>query len=150
MAVPISCMYTPLKAVTGLATVSYPPLTCANKASDCGAVLNPYCRVDFSNKIWICPFCSTRNAFPVHYSEISTENRPAAIIPQYTTIEYILDTKSTHPPVFLFVLDTVVIGTETHADTPTQAIRRPTPLHTLCRCVFPRPCSCAQTRSWPL
>jgi protein transport protein SEC23 len=86
MAVPVSCMYTPLKAVTGLATVQYPPIHCQNKAQECGAVLNPYCRVDFNNKIWICPFCLTRNHFPTHYADISTENRPAEIIPQYTTM----------------------------------------------------------------
>ncbi len=96
LAVPVSCMYSPLKAVTGLATVQYPPIQCQNKAAECGAVLNPYCRVDFNNKIWICPFCMTRNHFPHHYADISTENRPAEIIPQYTTMGQYLPTSPPH------------------------------------------------------
>jgi protein transport protein SEC23 len=39
-------------------------------------VLNPYCRVDFINKIFLCPFCNTRNHFPHRYADMSTENRP--------------------------------------------------------------------------
>jgi protein transport protein SEC23 len=38
------------------------------------------------NKIWVCPFCNTRNHFPHHYAEISHDNRPREIIPNYTTM----------------------------------------------------------------
>ena len=54
MAVPLGAMYTPLKAIPNLATVQYPPIYC--KQATCAAVLNPYSRVDFINKIWVCPF----------------------------------------------------------------------------------------------
>lgn len=134
-------------------------------------------RVDFMNKIWVCPFCLTRNHFPHHYADITAEHRPAEIIPQYTTMgedtmhvmlrhwsiathhitsthivchvccsivscmachvmsyhvtswhdsccgymndicsyniyipEYILDATNIRPPVFVFVLDTCIIG----------------------------------------
>lgn len=93
----------------GMAQVPYHPVVC--KAINCGTILNPYCRVDFMNKIWVCPLCLTRNHFPHHYADISSENRPAEIIPQYTTMEYVLD-QQTKPPVFLFVIDTCIIEEE--------------------------------------
>jgi protein transport protein SEC23 len=114
-AVPLGCLYSPLKQIQGLAQVQYNPITC--KSPQCNGILNPYCRVDFMNKLWVCPFCLTRNHFPAHYSDISSENRPAEIIPQFTTIEYVLDshlyaTNPPKPPVFLFVIDTCVIEEE--------------------------------------
>jgi protein transport protein SEC23 len=63
------------------------------------------------NKIWVCPLCLTRNHFPHHYADISSENRPAEIIPQFTTMEYVLDA-TVRAPVFLFVIDTCVIEEE--------------------------------------
>lgn len=125
MSVPLGIMYTPLKAVSGLPVVDYPPIMC--KSPSCGGILNPFCRVDFLNKIWLCPLCLTRNHFPPHYAEISAENRPAEIIPQYTTMEYILYDPSTNAsaaaaaagtsgvlkaPVFVFVVDVCMIDEE--------------------------------------
>lgn len=110
MAVPVGVMYTPLKPIDGLATVNYQPISCKN--TSCGSVLNPYCRVDFRNKIWVCPFCLTRNYFPPHYADISAENRPAEIIPQYTTMEYVLDASTPSSPVFVFGIDTCIIEEE--------------------------------------
>ena len=50
-----------------------------------------------------------RNGFPPHYAEnISPENAPAELIPQFTTVEYELQTMPTGPPIFLFVVDTCV------------------------------------------
>jgi protein transport protein SEC23 len=49
----------------------------------------------------------TRNHFPPHYAEnISETNLPAELIPQFTTLEYELQTLPTGPPAFLFVVDT--------------------------------------------
>lgn len=93
----------------GMAQVPYHPVVC--KATNCGTILNPYCRVDFMNKIWVCPLCLTRNHFPHHYADISSENRPAEIIPQYTTMEYVID-QNQRAPVFLFVIDTCLIEEE--------------------------------------
>lgn len=48
-----------------------------------------------------------RNHFPPHYAEnISETNAPAELIPQFTTVEYELQSQPTGPPVFLFVVDT--------------------------------------------
>lgn len=110
LAVPLGCMYSPIKQIPGLGKVGYTPIFCKN--TNCGACLNPYCRVDFINKIWVCPFCITRNNFPHNYADISTENRPAEILPQYTTLEYLVEPGVGQAPVYIFVLDTVVIEEE--------------------------------------
>src|SRR6202158_2647518 len=78
-AVPIAAMYTPLRAGTQTSTTStpmpYQPIVCKNDV--CSSILNPYCKVDFISKIWICPFCLQRNNFPHTYSDISQDNTPA-------------------------------------------------------------------------
>lgn len=51
-------------------------------------VLNPYARVDFIAKMWVCPLCMSRNQFPTHYAAISEQNLPGELFPQYCTIEY--------------------------------------------------------------
>eukprot|EP00457_Paulinella_chromatophora_P001779 gb/GEZN01001781.1/.p1 GENE.gb/GEZN01001781.1/~~gb/GEZN01001781.1/.p1 ORF type:complete len:747 (+),score=118.53 gb/GEZN01001781.1/:81-2321(+) len=109
MAVPIGCMYTPLKPVQDLYRVPVQPLLCKS----CKAVLNPYCKVDFMNKIWHCPFCLTRNHFPHSYSQISDKNLPPELMPRFTTLEYAVQTPDVpQPPTFLFVVDTCMIEEE--------------------------------------
>ncbi|KAK7400043.1 hypothetical protein VNO78_11242 [Psophocarpus tetragonolobus] len=91
-------------------TLPYAPLRCKT----CCSALNPFSRVDFTAKIWICPFCYNRNHFPPHYSQISETNLPAELYPQYTTLQYELTPPDTNLPVFLFLLDTCVISEELH------------------------------------
>ncbi|QRV91055.1 transporter protein Sec23 [Ceratobasidium sp. AG-Ba] len=81
----------------------YEPVTCK---PPCRAILNPYCQIDVRGKLWICPFCLQRNAFPPHYKDISNTNLPAELLPKYTTIEYTLSRPAAVPPIFLFVVDT--------------------------------------------
>lgn len=116
--VPLGCMYTPLKQ-TGMpgdpnartALVEYEPVTC--KQRDCNAVLNPYCAVDFNSKSWTCPFCLNRNPFPPHYAQHMTPDvRPQELLPNCTTIEYILPVQSVGAPIFLFVVDIAIIEDE--------------------------------------
>ena len=55
--VPVGCLLTPLKVQHpqyALAAVQYDPVRCKN--SNCGAILNPWCQVDFRSKLWTCPF----------------------------------------------------------------------------------------------
>ncbi|XP_023514321.1 protein transport protein SEC23 isoform X1 [Cucurbita pepo subsp. pepo] len=108
--VPVSAMYTPIKAFPNMPMLPYAPLRCRT----CRAILNPFSIVDFAAKIWICPFCFQRNHFPPHYASISDDNLPAELFPQYTTIEYESsgETVSSVPSVFMFVLDTCVIEEE--------------------------------------
>jgi hypothetical protein len=58
-------------------------------------ILHPISRqVDFRTKLWTCPFCTTRNHFPPHYAEnISEASLPAELIPQFTTVEYELQSQ---------------------------------------------------------
>jgi len=110
--VPLGCLYTPLKAIEGLPLLPYEPVMCKGT---CPAMLNPYCRIDFKAKIWVCPFCFQRNHFPPHYNDISETNLPAELIPQYTTIEYALPRTPAGPPVFLWVVDTCLEESELQA-----------------------------------
>ncbi len=63
-------------------------------------------QIDVRGKLWICPFCLSRNAFPPHYRDITNVNLPAELLPKYTTIEYTLSRPVQVPPVFLYVVDT--------------------------------------------
>ncbi|KAJ9084039.1 GTPase-activating protein S23 [Entomophthora muscae] len=102
MVIPISCLYTPLKMRQDVPPVYYEPVVCK---SPCKGVLNPYCQLDVRAKLWICPFCLSRNPFPPHYKDISNTNLPAELLPKYTTIEYVLTRSATLPPIFFFVVD---------------------------------------------
>ena len=104
MVVPIAALYTPLKE-TETAPCAYEPVTCR---PPCRAVLNPFCQVDFQGRLWICPFCLQRNAFPPSYRDISAQHRPAELLPAFTSLEYILQRPPSIPPVFLYVVDTCV------------------------------------------
>ena len=100
--VPIAAIYTPLREREDLPPVLYEPVTCK---PPCRAVLNPYCQIDVSGKLWVCPFCLQRNQFPPHYKDISETNLPAELMPNYSTIEYTLSRASPIPPIFLYVVD---------------------------------------------
>ncbi len=68
--------------------------------------LRDYSQIDIRGKLWICPFCLQRNAFPPHYKDISNTNLPSELLPKFTTIEYTLSRGAAVPPIFLFVVDT--------------------------------------------
>eukprot|EP00850_Spirogloea_muscicola_P001226 SM000004S15096 [mRNA] locus=s4:1232983:1238730:+ [translate_table: standard] len=106
--IPFGALYTPLKPYAEMPVLPYEPVKCKS----CRAILNPFARIDFVGRIWICPFCYQRNHFPAHYSSMSETNLPAELFPQYTTIEYVLPSHGASPPVFLFVLDICLIEEE--------------------------------------
>ncbi|XXG41471.1 hypothetical protein AAC387_Pa01g1921 [Persea americana] len=109
--VPISAAISPIRPSPEVPVLPYLPLRCRS----CVSTLNPYSFVDYSAKIWICPFCFQRNHFPQHYAMISETNVPAELYPQYTTVEYAppaSDAAPPPPPVFLFVLDICIIEEE--------------------------------------
>jgi protein transport protein SEC23 len=118
--VPLAAAVSPCRALDSSAPppLPYPPLRCK---PPCSALLNPFARVDFTAKIWICPLCFSRNHFPPHYAAISESNVPAELFPQCSTVEYIVGGAGVPgapaqapppPPVFLFVIDTCVIEEE--------------------------------------
>ncbi|KAM3219653.1 hypothetical protein P3L10_024184 [Capsicum annuum] len=59
-----------------------------NDVYTCGAVLNPYARVDYQSRIWICPFCYRKNPFSKSYLGINENNIPAELFPTYSTVDY--------------------------------------------------------------
>ncbi|KAF4357072.1 hypothetical protein CsatB_025331 [Cannabis sativa] len=120
--IPLAACISPIRPHPDIPSLPYTPLRCKT----CASVLNPYARVDFTAKIWICPFCFQRNHFPPHYGMISDINLPGELYPQYTTVQYVLPESANPndvvsggvsqsnlpPPVFLFVLDTCMIEEE--------------------------------------
>ncbi|CAA0840401.1 Sec23/Sec24 protein transport family protein [Striga hermonthica] len=115
--IPIAASIQPIRPHVDLQILPYPPLRCKT----CSSVLNPFCRVDFTALIWICPFCLQRNHFPQHYSSISQTNMPAELYPNFPSIEYSIpnyqNPQNYSPafvpsPIYLFVLDTCMIEEE--------------------------------------
>lgn len=109
---PFGALYTPLKQTTFSpdTPLPYDPVRCG-----CGAVLNPYCQVDFRSKLWVCNFCLTRNHFPPHYAEhITEQNLPGELHSQYVAVEYELQSipPQLPAPAFIFVIDTCVGAVE--------------------------------------
>jgi len=88
--IPPAALYTPLKEIENMALVNYNPVPCTT----CGSILNPYCAVDFRFKTFMCSTCGAKNPFPAHYAQNITETKlPAELMPDFTTIEYILPSK---------------------------------------------------------
>uniref|UniRef100_A0A4W5N4Z0 Protein transport protein SEC23 n=1 Tax=Hucho hucho TaxID=62062 RepID=A0A4W5N4Z0_9TELE len=104
LVVPVSCLFTPLKERPDLPPVQYEPVLCSR--ANCKAVLNPLCQVDYRAKIWACNFCFQRNPFPPSYAGISDVNQPAELMPQFSTIEYVVQRGPPTPLIFLYVVDT--------------------------------------------
>lgn len=96
LAVPVSCLYTPLRYNEDLPVVAYDPRHC----QQCKAVMNPFCQVDPAG-FYICPLCNSRNALPPHYQNVQGP------VPEltHTTMEYITTRPVKQPPVFLYVVD---------------------------------------------
>ncbi|KAK9137686.1 hypothetical protein Sjap_008280 [Stephania japonica] len=94
LVIPISVMCTPLMQFNDLPLLNYDPLIC----NRCGAVLNPYSRVDYQSGLWICPFCYQRNLFPKTYAGIGENHLPAELFPTYSTVEYHQQGRKTHNP----------------------------------------------------
>uniref|UniRef100_A0A646QFP1 Protein transport protein SEC23 n=1 Tax=Hemiscolopendra marginata TaxID=943146 RepID=A0A646QFP1_9MYRI len=106
LVVPLGCLYTPVKERPDLPPLQYDPVLCSR--TNCRAILNPYCQVDYRAKLWVCNFCFQRNPFPPQYAAISELHQPAELIPQFSTIEYTITRASCPPPIFLMVVDTCI------------------------------------------
>lgn len=101
--VPIGALYTPLFNKSEPSILEYEPVACK---LPCRAVLNPFCQVDLRGKLWICPFCLNRNQLPPHYQQITQQQLPPELLPNFSTVEYTLSRPAQVPPIFLFVVDT--------------------------------------------
>jgi protein transport protein SEC23 len=67
---------------------------------------NLFSQVDVRARLWICPFCLSRNPLPPHYKDITANAIPPELHPSNTTIEYRLSRPAPSPPIFLYVVDT--------------------------------------------
>lgn len=102
MASPIGCLYTPLLAREDLPIANYDPQTCRK----CRSILNVFSQIDMNNGLWSCPICANRNQLPPQYQNISAENVPTELLPQASTMEYILNrSQPPPPPTFIYVID---------------------------------------------
>ncbi|CAD6500762.1 BgTH12-06469 [Blumeria graminis f. sp. triticale] len=103
LVVPIGAIYTPLKEKPDTPLLHFEPVICKQP---CRSVLNPFCQVDVRARLWICPFCLSRNPLPPHYKDITANAIPRELHPSNTTIEYKLSRPAPSPPIFLYVVDT--------------------------------------------
>ena len=60
---PFGAVCTPCKSMPEMPVLPYAPVVC----TECSAVLNPYCMVDYHQKRWQCCLCNTGNALPRNY-----------------------------------------------------------------------------------
>jgi protein transport protein SEC23 len=103
LVVPIGVLYTPLKEKPDTPLLHFEPVTCKQP---CRSVLNPFCTVDVRARLWICPFCLSRNQLPPHYKDITANAIPPELHHMNSTIEYKLSRPAPAPPIFLYVVDT--------------------------------------------
>ncbi|XP_043692671.1 protein transport protein SEC23-like [Telopea speciosissima] len=85
LVIPLSIMCTPLMQFNELPLLPYDPLIC----NRCGGVLNPYARVNYQSRLWVCPFCYQKTPFPRSYTGIGENSIPAELFPTYSTVEYL-------------------------------------------------------------
>eukprot|EP01086_Lenisia_limosa_P015910 TRINITY_DN5407_c0_g1_i1.p1 TRINITY_DN5407_c0_g1~~TRINITY_DN5407_c0_g1_i1.p1 ORF type:complete len:744 (+),score=176.46 TRINITY_DN5407_c0_g1_i1:86-2317(+) len=108
--VPPAVMLSPLKTLN-IPFVGYSPVTCPK----CKFVLNPYCALDFGNKVWACNGCNQKNSLPPNLQGITPDTLPPELLPQHTSVEYLDGQRNSKPPIFVFVVDTVLSQTEFEA-----------------------------------
>ena len=63
----------------------------------CSACLNPYARVDYRMKVWVCPFCFNRNNLPQHYQGIDENKLPVRFYTTAATLA-LAGAENTPPP----------------------------------------------------
>eukprot|EP00494_Astrolonche_serrata_P031970 UN32239 len=112
LVVPLGCMYTPLVRAEDVERIDHNPITCVNK--NCNAICNPFCNVDYVQKMWVCNMCNSRNPFPPkHARNLSQDNILIELESESTTVEYSpADVDPLFPPAILFVIDTCNIEDE--------------------------------------
>lgn len=71
--------------------------------------------MDWSSKLWICPFCLTRNLLPPQYQTATQQSCPQELHPQSTTVEYQIQRPAAGPPVYFFCIDTSISNDELEA-----------------------------------
>lgn len=105
--VPLACLYNVHQATDVL---ECEPIHCMS----CNSILNPHCNIDFGRQSWNCVICSSNNTLPSHARGITPDNLLPELLPQNSTVEYVLSRESVFPTVFLFVVDLCTFDEKRH------------------------------------
>ena len=81
------------------------PFLASIKATAARTITDNFSQVDTRARVWICPFCLSRNQLPPHYKDITNNAIPPELHPANSTIEYRLSRPAPAPPIFLYVVD---------------------------------------------
>lgn len=100
---PIGCIYSPLKQLQDEQYCEYGPVLCSN----CNAIMNPFCEVDFVNKRWKCSICGQSSSLPSSYHRITSELLQKELIKDYSTMDYGDNQclEDNHKKVVVFLID---------------------------------------------
>ena len=105
LGLPFGCLYTPLGELSkNSKPIERMPLVCPS----CKAILNPYAKIDYERKLWTCPICGKQTPLPSEYHGISEGQLTEELLPENTTVEYILENSEQQlitAPVYFFVVD---------------------------------------------
>lgn len=105
--VPLACLYNVHQPTDIL---ECEPIYCMS----CKSVLNPHCNVDFGRQSWNCVICGGNNTLPGHARGITPDNLLPELLPQSSTVEYVLNRESVFPIVFFFIVDSCTFDDQRH------------------------------------
>lgn len=95
--IPLGCAWAPLDRPC-------PQLQSCEQCSKCKGYLNPYCRVDFRTRSWLCVLCENMNTLPMHL----TEHQPPIEMCGYETVEYDFPCAEPLKTTYVFAVDCCV------------------------------------------
>ena len=102
LGLPFGCLYTPLSKLSeNSPLLENTPLVCPH----CKAIFNPYAKIDADRKVWICPICGKSTPLPTEYHKICSGQMVPELMPENTTVEYLIDAREKTVPVYFFVVD---------------------------------------------
>lgn len=105
---PVGVHYTPGKVIQDMEFLGDQPVLCVS----CKAALNPFSKIDFNTKSYLCPLCGARGSLPQNKIKYLMEHQTLPeIASTSTTIEYLLDEQYRERG-FLFVVDKCVAEDE--------------------------------------
>lgn len=84
--------------------LDYRPVVC----QICRSVLNPFCKVDFSNKTYQCSICYHNNILPAAYHNMTEENVSAELRIENSSVDYESPENPDPRLVIIFVVDIAV------------------------------------------
>lgn len=105
--VPLACLYNVHQAAEVL---ECEPIHCMG----CSSVLNPYCSIDFGRQSWNCVICNSNTSLPSHARGITPDNLLPELMPQNSTVEYVLSRESVFPVVFFLIVDVCTFDEQRH------------------------------------